>query len=232
MVLAALVWPSIGHWARRLADTLASLILSKLVISAVISLAVGALSSGFVGPTIQTRFGDVLVGIALLILATLSPFVLLRLIPAFEAGAVSHLEGQRKRMTGQMMGQTQQAAGQTADLAKKLGSAAATALPAVGEVAVMPEVAKSAMSQAAESGGGAAKSAASGASGNSEGDSEAGKNTGLKGWPTDEEVAKGDTNLSPMGMNWRDWQDKGGGKGQRAGSSDAPEPESKESEDD
>ncbi|HTW99097.1 MAG TPA: hypothetical protein VMD59_09985 [Acidimicrobiales bacterium] len=99
LVLAALVWPAIGHWARRLADTLAALVLSKLVIAAVISLAVGAVEGGFSEQgSAGTKFGDVVVGIALLLLATFSPFVLLRLIPAVEAGAVSHLEGARHRL--------------------------------------------------------------------------------------------------------------------------------------
>jgi hypothetical protein len=44
--LAALVWPPVSHWCRRLADTLVALILSKLVIAAVLSLAVGALAGG------------------------------------------------------------------------------------------------------------------------------------------------------------------------------------------
>jgi hypothetical protein len=102
LVLAALVWPSIGHWARRLADTLAALVLSKLVIAAVISLAVGAIEGGLTEQgSAGTKFGDVVVGIALLLLATFSPFVLLRLIPAIEGGAVSHLDatGRRFRQT-------------------------------------------------------------------------------------------------------------------------------------
>jgi hypothetical protein len=99
LVLAALVWPAISHWARRLADTLAALVLSKLVIAAVISLAVGAIDGGLTGTeSAGASFGDVMVGIALLLLATFSPFMLLRLIPMVESGAVSHLEGGRHRL--------------------------------------------------------------------------------------------------------------------------------------
>lgn len=98
LVLGALVWPAISHWARRLADTLAALVLSKLVIAAVISLAVGAVAGGLDGSgSVSSRFGDLVVGVALLLLATFSPFVLLRLIPVLEAGAASHLEGARHR---------------------------------------------------------------------------------------------------------------------------------------
>lgn len=93
LALAALVWPATSHWCRRLAETLAALILSKFVIVAVMSLAVGAMS-GEGGPS---GFTGVLAGAALLILATLSPYALLKIIPAVEAGAVSHLEGLSRR---------------------------------------------------------------------------------------------------------------------------------------
>ncbi len=93
LVLAALVWPAIGHWARRLADTLAALVLSKLVIAAVISLATGAIAGGLAGSgSTSSKFGDVVVGIALLLLATFSPFMVLRLMPMVEAGSIGHLE--------------------------------------------------------------------------------------------------------------------------------------------
>ena len=101
LALAALVWPAVSHWCRRLADTLVALILSKLVIAAVLSLAAGALAGGLgFGATGGDGggFAAVVTGIALLVIATLSPFTLLRLIPAIEAGAVSHLESARHRM--------------------------------------------------------------------------------------------------------------------------------------
>jgi hypothetical protein len=99
IVLAALVWPAIGHWARRLADTLAALVLSKLVIAAVISLATGAIAGGLAGSgSASSKFGDVVVGIALLLLATLSPFMVLRLMPMVEAGSIGHLEAARHRL--------------------------------------------------------------------------------------------------------------------------------------
>jgi hypothetical protein len=95
LVLATLVWPAISHWCRRLADTLVALVLSKFVIVAVLSLAVGATDSG--------QFTGVVSGVALLLLATFCPFTLLRLVPAVEAGAVAHLEGVRHRV--QQLGQ-------------------------------------------------------------------------------------------------------------------------------
>jgi hypothetical protein len=91
LALAGLVWPAVSHWCRRLAETIAALVLSKLVIAAVLSLAAGALASG-------SGFGTVVVGISLLIVATTAPFTLLRLVPAVEAGAVGHLESSRRRL--------------------------------------------------------------------------------------------------------------------------------------
>jgi hypothetical protein len=102
LALAGLAWPAISHWSRRLADTLAALILSKLVIVAVLSLAVGALASG-TGSTPSGSatpgggFASVLGGAALLLLAALAPWSLFRLLPFLEAGAVGHLEGLSQR---------------------------------------------------------------------------------------------------------------------------------------
>ncbi len=100
LALATLVWPAVSHWCRRLIETLAALILSKFVIVATLSLAAGAVSSGTAGTgTHGAGFSAVLAGGALLVMATLVPFAILRLIPAVEAGAVSHLDGLRARGT-------------------------------------------------------------------------------------------------------------------------------------
>ena len=100
LALAALVWPSVAHWCRRLTDTLVALILSKLVVAAVLSLAASAVAGGL-GLSSSGNgggFASVVTGIALLLIATLSPFTLLRLVPAVEAGAVAHLESSRHRL--------------------------------------------------------------------------------------------------------------------------------------
>src|SRR6516225_3924408 len=104
LALAALVWPAVSHWCRRLVETLAALILSKFVIVATLSLAAGAISSG-------SNFSSVLAGGALLVIATFVPFAILRLIPAIEAGAVGHLEGLRQRGTGLVTGLPRSAVG-------------------------------------------------------------------------------------------------------------------------
>jgi hypothetical protein len=103
LALATLVWPAISHWSRRLVETLAALILSKFVIVATLSLAAGAVASGTAGTGDHgSGFSAVLAGGALLVIATFVPFAILRMIPAFEAGAVGHLEGLRQRSTGAM----------------------------------------------------------------------------------------------------------------------------------
>jgi hypothetical protein len=91
LALASLVWPAVSHWSRRLVETLTALVLSKFVIVAVLSLAVGAIGSG-------TGFPAVLAGGALLLLAAFTPFTLLRLVPLIEAGAALQLEGARQRV--------------------------------------------------------------------------------------------------------------------------------------
>lgn len=86
LALASLVWPAVSHWARRLVDTLAALILSKFAIVAILSLAVGALASGSGG---SAGIASVLGAAALLILAAFAPFVLLRLIPMAQQALVT-----------------------------------------------------------------------------------------------------------------------------------------------
>lgn len=88
LALATLVWPSVSHWCRRLTETLAALILSKLVIVGVLSLAAAALAAN--GGTAD--LSGVISGAALLLLAAFAPYSLLQLIPAVEAGAVMHME--------------------------------------------------------------------------------------------------------------------------------------------
>jgi len=93
LALAGLVWPPTAHWCRRLVDTLVAVVLSKFVIVAVLTLAIGAIgSAGAPG-----GFAAVLAGVALLILATCMPLVLLHLVPLAADGAMSGLEEVRHR---------------------------------------------------------------------------------------------------------------------------------------
>ena len=147
LALAAMVWPAVAHWCRRLADTLVALVLSKLVIAAVLALAVGALAGGLgVGATGGDGggFGAVVTGIALLVIATVSPFTLLRLIPAVEAGAVSHLESARHRLTAAAQA-PRQVRNEALDIVRRAGPGAAAAIaPATGSALAATALASSA----------------------------------------------------------------------------------------
>jgi hypothetical protein len=90
LALVGLAWPATAHWARRLGETLAALVVSKLVIASVLALAAGLLGS-------STGVAGVVEGVALLGVAAFAPFALLKLVPAVEAGAVAHLEGLGQR---------------------------------------------------------------------------------------------------------------------------------------
>lgn len=91
LALASLVWPAVSHWCRRLVETLATLVLSKFVIVAVLGLAVGALGAS------DGSMSSELAGGSLLMLAAFAPFTLLRLVPFAEASSAHQLEGVRHR---------------------------------------------------------------------------------------------------------------------------------------
>jgi hypothetical protein len=94
LVLVAGLWPAAARWSRRLVETLAALITSKLVIVLVLALAAGAL-----GTAKGRGLGTVMTGTGMLLLAGFAPFTLLKLLPHVEASAVGHLEGLRQRGT-------------------------------------------------------------------------------------------------------------------------------------
>jgi hypothetical protein len=87
LVFAGIVWPATARYARRLAEILAALIASKLVIVGIVSLGLAELTS--------TDISGVLAGTAMLGLAAFAPFLLLNLIPiAIDAGQLS--QGRRQ----------------------------------------------------------------------------------------------------------------------------------------
>lgn len=94
LALAGLVWPATSHWAKRVVEVLAALILAKFFVVAVMSLAVGAMS----GDGGTTGFSEIVSGIALLLLSAFTPFVLLRIIPMAEAGVIAHLDEHPSRV--------------------------------------------------------------------------------------------------------------------------------------
>ena len=94
LALATLAWPAVSHWCRRLAETIAALVLAKFVVVAVLSLGAGAVAVGSGStPSGASSLTAVVGGAALLLLASLSPWALLRLLPVAEASAAAHLDG-------------------------------------------------------------------------------------------------------------------------------------------
>jgi hypothetical protein len=90
LALVGLAWPATSHWARRLGETLAALVLSKLVIAAVLALAAGLIVA-------SSSLSSVVQGVALLGIASFAPFALLKLVPVVEAGAIAQLESMGRR---------------------------------------------------------------------------------------------------------------------------------------
>jgi hypothetical protein len=86
IALAAAVWPRTSHWARRLAEWLTAIVLAKLTIAASFAVAGSMLAHGRGGSGGLTA---ILAGCTVLLVAALSPWVLLRLIPFAEQAAGS-----------------------------------------------------------------------------------------------------------------------------------------------
>ena len=90
IAMCGTIWPSTSHWARRLAETLVGLLLAKPAIAGVLALAATNLTGG-------SGLDGLVEGVALLVLASLAPMSLLRLLPMIDHGAVAHLEGLGRR---------------------------------------------------------------------------------------------------------------------------------------
>lgn len=129
LALVGMVWPAVSHWGRRLVETLAAIVLSKFVIAAILSLGVGAVAAAGRG---TGGLATVLAGAAMLVLASCSPFTLLRLVPLFEASAALHLDGARQRVAASLGSLPRTAAsyalGNVVD-AHAMGAAAGVASP-------------------------------------------------------------------------------------------------------
>ena len=81
LAFAAMVWPARRIWAVRMVELLVSLILSKFVIVAVLSLAGAAFHGG------QPGISELLTAMALLLLSTFAPWTLMRILPFTELAA-------------------------------------------------------------------------------------------------------------------------------------------------
>jgi hypothetical protein len=98
LAFAALTWPGRRIWAIRAIELLVALILSKFAIIAVLSLGGAALGAS-VG---HGSVSDAMAGAVLIMLATLSPWALLRLVPLAEiaTGAAGAFRGELRSAAG------------------------------------------------------------------------------------------------------------------------------------
>ena len=89
LVLVAYIWPATAGLAKRAVQILVSLILSKFVVMASLSLGAAAVTGRGIDAPLS--------GAAILLMAGYAPFALLRLAPVVEASAIAHLEGMSRR---------------------------------------------------------------------------------------------------------------------------------------
>jgi hypothetical protein len=91
LTLAAMIWEKTAHWARRLAEWLLAMILAKFTIAVAFALAASAITDG-AGEA--AGLSAVIAGCAVLLVAGLTPWALLKLIPFAEAAASNSLSPQ------------------------------------------------------------------------------------------------------------------------------------------
>jgi hypothetical protein len=85
LAFVALVWRPTAHWARRLAEWLGAIIVSKFTIAAAFAIAGSALAHGRGGGS--GGLTVLLAGCAVLLVAALTPWVLLRMLPGSSAAS-------------------------------------------------------------------------------------------------------------------------------------------------
>jgi hypothetical protein len=90
LALVTYVWPATAAIAKRSVEVLSALVLSKFVIFSTLWLGVSALAGG------NTTDG-MLEGAGVLLLASFTPFALLKLLPVAGVSTIAHLEGMSRR---------------------------------------------------------------------------------------------------------------------------------------
>lgn len=82
LCFTAMVWERTAHWCRKLLELLAALILAKFTIAVAIALAAGAMGHA---RSSQGGLTALMAGCAVMLIAALTPWMLLRLVPLAEA---------------------------------------------------------------------------------------------------------------------------------------------------
>jgi hypothetical protein len=82
LTFVAMVWERTAHWCRKLIELLGAIILAKLTIAVAIALAAGAMGNARDG---QGGLTALLAGCAVMVIAALTPWLLIRLVPIAES---------------------------------------------------------------------------------------------------------------------------------------------------
>jgi hypothetical protein len=98
LCLAWLLWPPTSRWIVRLSETLAALIAMKMVLVSVLVLADGAFANVQGSHALSSSF----IGLGLMVVAAVSPWALLRLIPLVSQGDAGYVAGVGRQSVGQV----------------------------------------------------------------------------------------------------------------------------------
>jgi len=123
LALAGLVWPATAHWAKRLVEVLAALLLAKPVVVGALCLGASALTSP------KASLSSAATGSAILLMAAFAPVALLKLVPIAEASAIGHLQG----FSRQPFGAAERAVQRVMAIASSGGAAAGAGAAGGGE---------------------------------------------------------------------------------------------------
>ena len=121
LALAGLVWPATAHWARRMLEVLAALLLAKPVVTAALCLGARAVTAGGGG------LESLVTGTAILLMASFAPLMLLKLVPVVEVAAIAHLQGASRQPFHAASRVGRQVVGMTAGAAGAVGGAGGAA---------------------------------------------------------------------------------------------------------
>ncbi len=136
LVFATSLWPPAVAWSRRLVETIGGLIISKAVIVLVLSIALDAVAHAGTGAA------TALTGGAMLLLASFTPYAVLRLVPVAEAAAIAHLESVRHRASAGVQQVSRHAASLAVGGVGGVGGVVAPSIDTVGSnpVGMMPGI--------------------------------------------------------------------------------------------
>lgn len=104
LIWLSVLMPPLRHWLRRGFELIAALLLSKFFLVLALVLASGAITYAFSGtPSAGSSASALIGGVALMAMAALSPYALLRLIPVGEAHLAHALEGVSSQMASRSL---------------------------------------------------------------------------------------------------------------------------------